>query len=257
MKESRVIDDTHLWELKELWDRRRQALGISEPATDLTAIDLEIRRTQWQQRGGVVSREIHRYVPFSSTRPRLAFTFLHPENWQVKVFEGNGHGEVFILGPRNDADTYSVAFAVHVFPAEEQGGKYAALDQVVADRLERNRGLPSFRVISRARGRLTGADASEFEVSYSASLQAPDQSARETPIVERRIILKRAGRFYEFIYRASEEDYHAYLEAFKDAVRTFEFRDEVARQEFYPMVMPEPVLVIREEADEYSAEEDE
>ena len=51
MRESRKIDDSHLWELRQLWKERRHVLGIREPPTDLAAIDLEVQRQQLQQKG--------------------------------------------------------------------------------------------------------------------------------------------------------------------------------------------------------------
>ncbi|MFQ5854436.1 MAG: hypothetical protein ACE5LU_02165 [Anaerolineae bacterium] len=252
MKERGTIDDSHLWELKELWDRKREALGISEPVTDFAAIDLEYRRQQRQAKGKPISREIRHYVAFSSSNPRFAFTFLYPEVWEVRIFEDEGHGEVFILGPRNDADTYNLALAVHVFPSEEKGGKHAALNQVVADRLERSKELSNFQEVSKAQGSLAGVEALEFEISYTMPLSA--NGLEDTLVLERRIVLKRAGRFYELIYRAVEQDYYAYLESFKDVVQTFEFREGRVARTYRPLVQT-PAHAIREEPEPYETDE--
>jgi len=80
MRETREIDDSHLWELKDLWDRTRKALGIPEPPTDLAAIDLEVQRRRLQQKGGAsIPREVgQQRTAFTSTNPRLDFEFLYP-----------------------------------------------------------------------------------------------------------------------------------------------------------------------------------
>ncbi|MFQ5594369.1 MAG: hypothetical protein ACE5HA_09490 [Anaerolineae bacterium] len=254
MKQRSSINDAHLWELKDLWEQKRKSSHVSEPATDLAAIDLEYRRQQWQVKGRLVPRGVRRYVAFSSSNPRFSFTFLYPEAWGVKIFEDEGHGEVFILGPRNDANTYSLALAVHVFPAEEEGGKHVTLSQVMADRLERSKGLTGFRVISKARGSLAGVNALEFEVSYSIPLLVGGMRVEDTPIVERRILLKQAGRFCELMYRAVEEDYYTYLESFKDVVQTFKFQEDRAARAYRPLVQT-PAHVIGEEPGSYETDE--
>ena len=78
MKRAKTIDDTYLWELKKLWEEKRRALGITEPPTDLAAIDREYRHQRLQQRGLVIAREIRYYAAFTSTNPRLRFAFHYP-----------------------------------------------------------------------------------------------------------------------------------------------------------------------------------
>jgi len=159
MRESRK-DDTHLWELIQLWDERRRALGIPEPRTDLAAIDLEVLRR-----------------------------------------------------------------------------------------------LSDFREISRARGTLVGADAVEIEISYTLLLPLNNLDAKDTPIMERKIVFKKGAQFYELTYTAVAEDYYAYLESFRDAVNTFKFRR--GREEvkvFQPLVTLTPTYAVREKPEEYEAE---
>lgn len=256
MSETRMIDDSHLWELKDLWDRRRRALGIPEPRTDLAAIDLEVQRQQLQQKGvGAIPRKVGHRVAFTSTNPRLDFEFLYPAAWQVREFDRNGHSEVFILGPRNRDDTLSLAITVHVFPAQEQEGKFATVAEVVEDFVRKHRQLSGFREISRARGTLVGADAVEIEIGYAMLLPLNNPDAKDTPIMERRIIFKKGLQFYELTYTAVADDYYAYLESFQDAVRTFKFRRE--REEariFQPLVTPTPAYAVREKSEEYKTD---
>ena len=255
MSEIRMIDDSHLWELKDLWDRRRRALGIPEPRTDLAAIDLEVQRRQLQQKGAAIPRKVGHRTAFASTNPRLDFEFLYPAAWQVREFDRDGHSGVFILGPRNRDDTFSLTITVHVFPAWERKGKFATVAEVVEDYLRKSRRLANFREISRARGTLVGVDAVEIEISYAIPLPINNVNAKETPIMERKIVLQKGPQFYELAYTAVAEDYYAYLESFRDAVSTFKFRRErEAARVFQPLVTLTPTYAVREEPEQYKVE---
>jgi len=261
MSETRVIDDSHLWELLDEWKRRRRALGIPEPRTDLAAIDLEVQRRQLQQKGeGAIPRKVgQQRTVFTSTNRRLDFEFLYPAAWQVREFDRDGHNAVFIIGPRNQDDTFSLTITVHVFPAWERmsssKGKFATVAEVVEDYLRRSRQLVDSREISRAQGTLVGADAVEIEMNYTMSLPLNNLDAKDTSIMERRIIFKKGSLFYELTYTAVAEDYYAYLESFRDAVSTFKFRRE--REEarvFQPLVTLTPTYAVREETEKYKTE---
>ena len=252
----KIIDDSELRDLLEEWERRRRALGIPEPRTDLAAIDLEVQRQQLQQKGaGAIPRKVGHRVAFTSANHRLDFEFLYPAAWQVREFDRDGHSEVFILGPRNREDTFSLGMTVHVFPAQEQEGKHATVAEVVEDFVRKHRQLSDFREISRAQGTLVGADAVEIEIGYTMLLPFNNPDAKDTPIVERRIIFKRGFQFYELTYTAVAEDYYAYLESFQDAVRTFKFREgrEQARV-FQPLITLTPTYAVREESEEYKTD---
>lgn len=258
MRETRKIDDTHLWELKQLWDERRRALGIPEPPTDLAAIDLEYQRRRLQQKGAAIPHEVGNRIIFTGANPRLDFEFLYPAAWQVQEFDQEDHSEVVILGPRNHDDTYSLAITVHVFPAQEQKGKYATVAEVIEDYLRKSRQQPNFHEISQVHGTLAGTKAAELAISYTMPLPPNSMDPKDTPIIERRIILKRKGQFYELIYRAVEEDYYAFLPAFKTVVHTFEFRDRRKEtREFHPLVAQVPAYALREQGAEYKAHESE
>jgi hypothetical protein len=255
MSETRMIDDSHLWELLDEWKRRRRALGIPEPRTNLAAIDLEVLRQRLRREGAAIPRKMGHRAAFASTNPRLDFEFLYPVAWQVREFDRDGHSEVFILGPRNLDDTFSLIITVHVFPAQEQEGKYATVAEVVEDYLRKNRQLLDFREISHAWGTLVGVEAVEIEISYTMSLPLNNLDAKDTTIMERRIIFKKGSQFYELTYTAVAEDYYAYLESFQDAVRTFKFRREGEEaRAFQPLVTPTPAYAVREESEEYKTD---
>jgi len=252
-----IIDDSELRDLRVEWERRRRALGIPEPRTDLAAIDLEVQRRRLQQKGeAAIPREVgQQRTAFTSTNRRLDFEFLYPAAWQVREFDRDGHSGVFILGPRNRDDTFSLTITVHVFPAWERKGKFATVAEVVEDYLRKSRQLANFCEISRARGTLVGVDAVEIEISYTMPLPLYNVNSKETPIIERKIIFKKGVQFYELTYTAVAEDYYAYLESFRDAVSTFKFRRE--REEarvFQPLVTLTPTYAVREGPEEYGAE---
>ena len=257
MSETRMIDDSHLWELLDEWKRRRRALGIPEPRTDLAAIDLEVRRRRLQQKGEAsIPRKVgQQRTAFTSTNPRLDFKFLYPGAWQVRGFDQEGHSGVFILGPGNRDDTFSLTITVHVFPAWERKGKFATVAEVVEDYLRKSRRLVNFREISHARGTLVGVDAVEIEISYTIPLPINNVNAKETPIIERKNVFKKGPQFYELAYTAVAEDYYAYLESFRDAVSTFKFRREKeAVRVFQPLVTLTPTYAVREKSEQYKAE---
>jgi hypothetical protein len=195
------------------------------------------------------------YAKFTSTNPKLDFSFLYPAGWKVREIEEKNYSEVFIAGPRNEADTFTLSLIVSVIPAREKGGAFSTLDEMVADYLAKHESSMNFREISRAWGTLVGVDAVEVEISYTFPLPVNNVNAKETPIMERKIMFKKGLQFYELAYTAVAEDYYANLGSFKDAVRTFKFREE--REEarvFQPLVTLTPTYAVREESEEYKTE---
>jgi len=257
MRATKKMDDSHLRELKRLWDRKRRTLGIPEPAMDLTAIDLEVQRECLQQEGAAISRDVRQRTPFTSANSLLDFEFFYPAAWQIQEFEREGHSEVFILGPKDRDNVYSLAIAVHVFPTQEQEGKHATIAEVVAAYLKKSGLLPNFQKISRVSGSIADAKAAELVTSYTLPLPLNSVNLKDIAIVERRIILKRKGHFYELIYRAVEEDYYMFLPAFKTMVHTFKFRGNGPEtRDFYPLVSQVPHYIAQEEDADYEAPHD-
>lgn len=248
MKEPRIIDDTHLWELKRIWEERRHALGIQEPPTDLAAINLEVRHQQLQAKGGDIPRGIYRYATFSSPNPRFPFTFLYPDTWQIKEIEEQAYGEVFIIGPRNLTDTFNAGITVVVVPTREVGGKFATVEEVLIDFLTKSRRLAGWQELSQTRGYFLSSPAVEVTVFYALRLPLNSSLAQPTPTIERKIIIKHGSCFYKLTYQAVEEDYPLYLDAFQTVMRTFEFLDERRDAHiFYPLVTQAPAYAVGEE----------
>jgi hypothetical protein len=198
--------------------------------------------------------KLQNYVRFTSDNPQLDFSFLYPGDWQVREIREASYDEVLILGPRNREDTHSLALTVRVTPTAEKGGQYNNVRELMAGYLAKSKRSAKFQEISQAHGYLAGVGATEVEISYMIPLPINTLNPKETPIVERRIFLKKGENFYEVMYRAVEEYYYQYLEAFKDMVQTFEFRDDTPQRVYRPLVMPTPAYAIREHPTEYETD---
>ncbi len=192
------------------------------------------------------------YIRFTSTNPRFDFSFLYPASWQASETEEKGYSQVFVRGPRNKANTYSTTLVVNILPAGEM-----TLEEKVADYLTKAAKARAFKIVSTVKGFLAGAEAAELLMSYKTSLPIYSVKATDTTIIERRIIVRYANRFYELEYNAVEEDYDASLQAFENAARTFAFRDGEAqgfRSIVVPVTVPAPALAVAEKRETYKPE---
>lgn len=200
-----------------------------------------------------MTERINGYKLFVSKNPRLDFSFLYPGSWEVREIEERDYSEVFIIGPRNKDDTYSLSLSVSVIPRREAGGEFDTLDELMKHYLGKNKGSPGFKEISVAEGTFASLEAVEFVISYVMPLPLNAVEPKATTILERRIITARGPYFYELTYGAVEKDYYAFLDAFRRVARTFEFHEEDTeeKQEFRPLVTPTPTLAIRERPADY------
>jgi hypothetical protein len=197
------------------------------------------------------------YARFSSDNPLLDFTFLYPADWQAIEIKGKekAYTEVFIRGPRNAENTYSLSLVVRVMPISEKEGRWVDLKAVAADYVAKSKGLAGFREVSRAEGRLADVEAIEIEMGYMMPLPLNAVNPKKTQIIERKVFLKRGSYFYELAYTAVEEDYYKYLDAFRNASRTLEFREEEAnRQVYWSVVSPASAHAVHEKPTEYKAQ---
>jgi hypothetical protein len=192
---------------------------------------------------------LQNYSRFTSANPKLDFSFLYPSDWPVREVQGKEYDEVFIRGPRNEENTYSLSLVVRVSTTNSN------LDTLIADYLERSKRLSKFRETSRATGTLAGAEAVEIEIGYIIPLPINSVNAKETPIIERTIFLRRGNRLYEIAYKGVEKDYHRYLEAFRNAARTFEFQEATGERAYWPVVTSAPAYAVHEQSTDYKAGE--
>lgn len=61
-----------------------------------------------------------RYVSHQLSQSQTPYTFLYPANWQVRETVEEERIKVFIAGPRDPEDTFSVGFTVRISPASVQ-----------------------------------------------------------------------------------------------------------------------------------------
>src|SRR3990172_3731369 len=190
--------------------------------------------------------EVKTYIRFASADPKLDFTFLYPNEWRVREIVEASYEEVFVTGPRNKENTFSLAMLVRATELSEAGGQHISLKQLVADYLAKSQPASRFRETSRTYGSLAGLDAIEIETAYTLPLPINTVNPKETSILERKIFFIKAGRFYEVMYGAVEEDYYQYLDTFRNMLQTFEFRDDTPRRVYRPLVAPAAVQAVRE-----------
>lgn len=187
------------------------------------------------------------YTTFTSTDLKLDFSFLYPATWQAVELKEKEYSQVLVGGPRNQGNTYSTAFFVTAASAGTM-----TLDDKVSDYLGKASKAREFKLVSQVRGTLALAEAVELLTRYKMALPLHSVHPTDSIIIERRIIVKRDGQFYELGYRTVEEDYRTYLQAFEHAVQTFEFVGAEAKV-FRPLVIPAPELVLAEKQAEYTA----
>ncbi|MBI4631592.1 MAG: hypothetical protein HY740_07760 [Chloroflexi bacterium] len=192
------------------------------------------------------------YTQFQSNNPRLDFTFLYPDQWQVIETKGKEteYDEVFIAGPRNQENTFSLALIVRVTPSRN-----LPLESVLSSYLTKNMRATDYREVSRTKGTLAGIEAIEIEISYTMLLPLNSIKPQRTSVNERRIFFEKDERLYELIYTAAETNYNQYLESFKNAARTFEFREE--SDQHISLVLPMPAHAVRERPARYQVDKSE
>jgi hypothetical protein len=143
-------------------------------------------------------------------------------------------------------------------PTQEAGGEFITVEEALADYMARSQRLTGWQELSRTSGFFLSSPAVEMTISYTLRLPLNSPLAQATSIVERKLIVKRGSHLYKITYRAVEEDYDAFLPAFRDVVRTFEFWDgRTETQEFHPLVTQAPAYTLREQGDRYKAHESE
>lgn len=193
--------------------------------------------------------KIQGYRMFESPHAEWPFSFLYPEGWKVREITAEDSIEIFIAGPRNRADTFTVSLTVGTTWAS---GK--SLKAFLNEHLTRYRSLSGFREIACSRGLLAGSEAVEVEIAYTMLLPLSNVDAQMTPIRERRIFLKQGQWIYELIYAATEEEYETWFPAFQTLAHTFTFKEEPTEGQFRYLITPVSMQVIGEKGGEYETQ---
>ena len=171
------------------------------------------------------------YVSFQSERFRIPYSFLYPAGWKVKEITEEGYTEVYIAGSHSQAGTLTVSFRVILSSESEQ-----TLEEAINSFLRKYSSVFSIQVRGQASGKVAEFPAVEVEVAFSMPLPPDSVSPQMTVICERRVFLKREDNLFEFLYRAPEEDYRIWLEAFRILLQTFTFLEETPGTAFHPLV---------------------
>ena len=191
------------------------------------------------------------YGVFVSENSAFDFSFLYPRAWHAREIKGSNYDEVFVAGPRNAENTFTLALIVRVTIARDQNGKQTPLENFIAEYLTKLHAAQGFELRAQSSGKLANVRATEIEITYTTLLPPNNINATRTQIMERRIFLQRENRIYEMIWRATAPDYEQSLGVFKRVVQTFEFQD-APRETYQPFIIPAPAaLALAEERAEY------
>ncbi|MBM3235691.1 DUF1795 domain-containing protein [Candidatus Poribacteria bacterium] len=170
------------------------------------------------------------YLVFQSESQQVPFTFLYPAGWQAREIVGEDGVEVFIAGPCNQENTYTVSFSVRFSSAPETP------EAAMATFLERYRQAPDFCEIGRASGMVASHPAIEVEITYTMPLPLNSLNLQLKIIRERRICFKNDNSLIELIYTAPDEMFNTWLPDFRTLVQTFTLPVEPIDAVFYPLI---------------------
>jgi len=186
------------------------------------------------------------YGRYESHQHQISYTFLYPDDWQVREIVKDGYMEAFIGGPCNQAGTYSTSVAVGVTRTANQTPAEAATTL-----LSKFRSAFSIQEQGPFSTTVAGRPAVEVEIAYWMLLPLNSLHPQRTVIRERSIFFRRGNQLYELNYAAPEEDYETWLGAFRALVESFAFLEEpVSRVSYRPVITAAPQYV-REETMEY------
>ena len=149
------------------------------------------------------------FTLFRPTDFAIPFTFRYPVGWQIREIIEDNDVELFIAGPRNQANTFSAAFTIRLWPAPALTPQAAA-----EDFLERFNQRSGFQQTAQMWMLVNGNPALEVEISFITHLPMHSIRSEKTQIRERRIFLPFGDALLEFIYSATAEMYDDWLPAF-------------------------------------------
>lgn len=157
------------------------------------------------------------------TSNSLRLVFLCPAGWKARESQHDEEIDIHLLGPRNDADTYSTSLAVSVMPAAGQTVQAAAQELLVrfhaAFPCETRGPIPAT---------VAGRPAFRVEVSYSIPLPLNNVTARPTPVQESTVFARAGDHLIELRYAAAAEEFAAWQPAFETLLASFELHEEVS-----------------------------
>lgn len=191
------------------------------------------------------------YLTFQSESQQVPYTFVYPAGWQVRETVEEERVKVFIAGPRDPEDTFSVGFTVRMSPASVQTPAAA-----MRAFLERFRQMPGFRETGRSSGVVAGGPAVEVEFTHTTPLPLNAREPQMKTIRNRHItFLNSDAVLVELIYAAPDEMYDTWLSDFRTLVHTFRRTDEGEGTAFHSLIGVPEAAVVREATADYDVEE--
>ncbi|MFQ5859728.1 MAG: hypothetical protein ACE5LU_29380 [Anaerolineae bacterium] len=190
-----------------------------------------------------------KHLAFRSESQRVPYTFLYPADWQVRETVEEERAKVFIIGPRDQEDTFSVGFTVRIWPASAQMPEAAMYDL-----LSRFSQMPGFRETGRGSELVAGRPAVEVEFAYDALLPLNSRNPQKKTIRHRHIFLKDNDTLVELIYVAPDEMYDTWLSDFHTLVHSFRRVKEYDDAKFHSLIGTSEAAVVREATADYEAE---
>lgn len=191
------------------------------------------------------------YLVFQSESQRVPYTFLYPADWRVRETVEEKRLKVFISGPRDQEDTFSVGFTVRIWPAATQTPEAATNDL-----LSRFSQMPGFREIGRGSGLVAGKPAAEVEFVYHMLLPLNSRDPQRKTIRQRCVFVKADHALVELIYAAPDEMYDTWLSDFHTLIQTFAFPEKREDRPFHPLISATdtaPAASLREDTAGYEA----
>lgn len=161
------------------------------------------------------------FALYQSAKPQLPVAFEYPAGWQVEESAGSteAYAQVQVYGPQSLEPRLRTYLVVRAVPPQAEGGRYAALGEMVARFRETLQ--PGLRVDREAPVQVAGGPATQLEVSGELWLPWKSQNAKPVPVKSQRVFLERGGRLYEFAWMSTPEASAEVAAAFSRLLDTF------------------------------------
>jgi len=178
--------------------------------------------------------------------------FRSPAAWKVREATRDNEAEIHLLGPRNQANTYSTSAAIRLAPAQGQTAQAAANELLATYRA-------AFPCETKGPTPLTvaGVRAYRVEIAYVMPLPLNNVLAQPTPLRESVVLLRHGDLLIELRYAAAEEMYAAWLAVFETLLHSLSFSGKEASAAVALEMTDAFPLALRETRSSYHIEEDE
>jgi len=189
-----------------------------------------------------------RYIRFESDKGPWTFSFLRPAGWKLRESIELDRVDIHLLGPRNQANTYSTSLAVSVTQAAGQTAKTAA-----EALLESYRAAWPCQTQGPTSAIMAGVAVQRVEISHVMLLPLNSLHPQETAIRERFLIFRCNDTLIELRYAAPAEDFDRSLAAFERLQASIAIAPAGGDALLFKPA-PQPRLAVAEQQAEYRTE---